>query len=737
MEKFATDRIFRISPPDYARTAPKLAPTLQEQIPEIEHCIRLKGAGGMMKHEENQFYEDEIMFVNPEVFEVFSFDFIEGDAEEALLQPNTIVLSEKMADRYFGSEEALGKIIQFSDTIPLTVTGVVRDWPDQSHLINEGWISFSTFENNFNLTMDTWSNNIYYTYALLKEEADVSGFREKLQNFTAGVINVLSNRENYQLAAQNIRDIHLQSNKSMELEVNGSLSQVYIFSSVAFFILLIGGINYVNLATARASRHAREIGVRKTMGARFRQLVMQFLGESVVLSTISLVLALGLVFLSLPYFNNLADKAFVWTDFLRGPVVASLLGFSLLVGLLAGGYPAFVLSSFRPIEVLKGKLKLGNNKDGLLRNGLVVLQFAISLVLLVGTLVVFQQINFMKNQPLGFDKDQVVVVPFFWEGEVMEKFDLIKSEWEQHTNIETVTASGDVPGRMATQMGYWVEGMEKDEWEGIDALYVHKDFIETYGIEMVAGRAFDSDIQSDMETAYVLNESAVQSIGWTPQEAVGQRMDVHVDGRVIGVVEDFHFNSLHERIRPLVMAIRPSWCGYLSFRANTNNIESTLDYVESSWRQMFPNRPFQYNFMDEDFERHYLAEVKTSKVASVFALLAVLIACIGLFGLATYTCTQRQKEIAVRKVLGANIGDIVRLLSGTFVRPVLLAFLVAIPLAYYLLRQWLNGFAYQINISWWWFALCCLLLLIIAGFSVSIQSVKAAMDNPVKALKSE
>ena len=731
------EQIYRISPPDYARTAPKLATTLEAQIPEIEKAIQLKGGSGVMKYQDKQFFEEEYMFVGPEVFEVFSFDFKQGNPETALDQPNSIVVSERMANKYFGQTDALGKTITYQDSIPLVVSGVVANWPEQSHLQNEGWVSFETYLNLYDPNMDTWSNNIYYTYVLLKEQADAAVFDQKLQEFTAANINVLANYEEYTLASQKLRDIYLLSDKSMELEVNGSLSQIYIFSSIALFILLIAGINYVNLSTARANRHAKEIGVRKTMGAQFMQLVLQFLGESVVLSLVSLVLALALVVISLPYFNQLADKSFDWTALLNAPVLASLLGFATLIGLLAGVYPALVLSSFRPMEVLKGKLKNRANQQVVFRHGLVILQFAISLILLVGTLVVLQQIRYMKDQPLGFAKDQIIVVPFYWDAEVIDRFDLIKEKWEGHPQIEKVTASGDIPGRMATQMGYWAEGMDQEEWEGIDALYVHNDFAQAYGLEVVAGKAFDKNIQTDADQGFILNESAVKSLGWTPEEAIGKRFDVQKSGRVLGVVKDFHFNSLHEKIRPLVIGVRPDWCGYLSLKTNANDMQATINEVENSWQQIFPDRPFDYSFMDEDFERHYMAETKLSKVASIFAFLAILIASIGLFGLATYTCTQRRKEIAVRKVLGANLWDVVSLLSVSFVRPILLAFVLAVPLGYYLLNEWLKGFAYQIGISWWSFAICCLVLMGIAAFSISIQSMRAALDNPVKALKSE
>ena len=731
------NRIYRITTPTYARTAPKLGPTLWDKVPEIEQSIRLKAFSGVIKHANQQFYEDDIMFAEAPVLEVFSFDFKEGDPQKALQEPYSIVVSERMAEKYFGTTKAVGKVLSFLDTLQLTVTGVVANWPQHTHLKNEGWISFSTYEKAFDFNLDTWSNNIYYTYVLLRKGVEPSLFEQKLTNFTAENINTLPNRDAYQLTAQNILAIHLQSDKGMELEPNGNQAQVWIFSCIALFILLIAGINFVNLSTARATQHAKEIGVRKTIGATFPQLVKQFLGESVLLTCCALLVAMLLVVFGLPLLNQIADKSIGLEIFKQWPVLVALLGMATIVGILAGIYPAFVLSSFDPQSVLKGGKAHKEGRTKKLRYGLVMLQFGLSLCLLVGTFIVTKQLAFMKNQSLGFEKDQIVVVPFYWDGKVLGQFDLIKDKWEQHANIESVTASGDVPGRMATTMRYWAEGMAEDDSRGIDALYVHKDFIPTYGIEMIAGRAFDHDISKDLMDGYIVNEFAAKSLGWEAEEAIGKRFTVEHEGRIVGVSKDFHFNSLHSQIRPLVIGLRPDWCGYLSVRLSTEAIGETLVLMEGSWNELFPDRPMQHLFMDEDFERHYMAETKLSRITSIFALLAGLIASIGLLGLATYACTQRTKEIAVRKIVGAKVLDIVSMLTGDFAKPVLWAFLIASPVAYWLLRQWLENFAHHVTIAWWWFPVAGGALLLLAGLAVSLLSLKAALANPAQSLRTE
>lgn len=730
-----SDRIFRLSSINSARTAPKLAHTIAEDFPEVEQALRLMRYKGILKFGEDQYFEDDFYFAPPEVFDVFTFEFIHGVPKSALSGPNQVVLTERIALKYFGTTDVIGQNLSFLDTILLNVTGVIKDLPSNTHFKVDILASFENYQ-QMGYDLDVWSNNVYYTYVLLKAGTDPELFKKKLEPFLDRHVRHTANFENYSLEAMAIRDIHLHSDKRMEMEPNGKLSYIYIFSSIAFIVLLIAGINFMNLATALATRRAKEIGVRKTIGARFYQLLIQFLSESTVMSTLAMIVALSIVAFALPWLNQIADKSIDYAVLFHPGWLIALGGLTMIVGLLAGLYPAFVLSSYRPNEVLKGKIRTAMNQLWL-RKGLVVFQFALSAILIVGMGVVVHQLSFMKNQSLGFDQEQVLVLPYFWDGKVQEEYETIKAEMLSIPSVESVTASGDIPGRMSTTMSFWAEGMPEDRFSGIQALYIDKDFIPTYGMTMIAGRAFDNQIQSDLEYGYVLNEQAVREIGWTPEEAIGKRFSVHNDGRVIGVVQDFHYFSLQQQIRPLVIALRPDWCGYISLRVNTEGLDQTLSNVEQRWKSIVPDRPLDYYFLDEDFNRQYLSEQKLSRIISIFSFLAVLIAAIGLFGLATFSIENRIKEIAIRKVLGASVGNIVLLLTRDFSRLVFLAIMIGCPLAYWLMQSWLNQFAYQIEISPKLFLLAGSSLILVAILAISIQSTRAAFTNPKEWLKAE
>lgn len=728
------DRLYRVSPPDYARTAPLLAPTLKAEIPEVEHAVRLMRYFGVVRQENRQFNEDKLFFAEPDFLNMFSLDFLGGPTKPNLDAPNTILISERIAQKYFGTQSALGKSL-YLDTTQLNVAGVFRDLPTNTHLAIDMVASFKTFEQH-GPNLDTWSNNIYYTYTLLAENVSVRQFQKQVNDLISRHIHPLPNRQDYALDVQNIKDIHLHSNKDMELVTNGSMTHVYIFCSIALIVLLVAGINYVNLATARATQRAKEIGVRKSVGARLGQLVVQFLSESVLLSLLALFVAAIIVELSLPVLNQLAGKMIAASVLLHGTTLGIMLFFALFIGVLAGLYPAFVLSSFHPYEVLKGKIKTSWN-EFLIRRGLVVLQFSLSMLLIVGAGTVYKQLNFMKNRPLGFDREQILIVPFNWNSSVQQKYKLIKEQLLQNPNILAVTASGDIPGRMSTTMGYWAEGMPEDESRGIQTLYVQEDFVSTYGIDLIAGKAFNNDIQSDNEGGYLLNEHAVAALGWTPEAAIGRRFSVEKDGRIIGVVKDFHFNSLHQTVAPLVIGIRPEWCGYLSLRISTENTGEILAILENTWKDLAPEVPLEHYFLDEDFNNQYLAEARLSKIIAIFSGLAIFIAAIGLFGLATFTVERRNKEIAVRKVLGAHAWSILAMLAKDFGMPILIAIVLAVPVALWVIDKWLSNFAYQVNISILLFFLAGLIVFAIAAISISFQSIRATRVNPVKWLRDE
>ncbi len=728
------DRLYRISPPDYARTAPLLAPTLKSDVPEVESAVRLMRYYGVVRQENRQFNEDKLFFASPDFLDMFSLDFVTGPTTPNLEAPNTILISESIAQKYFGEQPALGKSL-YLDTTQLNVVGVFRDLPANTHLAIDMVASFKTFEQR-GPNLDTWSNNIYYTYALLREGVSGDQFQQQVNSLISRHVHPLPNRQDYTLEVQNIKDIHLHSNKDMELTANGSITHVYIFGSIALIVLLVAGINYVNLATARATQRAKEIGVRKSVGAQFGQLVAQFLSESVLLSLLALFVTAIVVELSLPVLNQLSGKTIATSVLLQGFTLGLMLVFAVFTGLLAGIYPAFVLSSFRPYEVLKGKIKTSWN-EFLIRRGLVVLQFSLSMLLIVGAGTVYKQLNFMKDRPLGFDREQILIVPFNWNSSVQQKYELIKEQLLQNPNILSVTSSGDIPGRMATTMSYWAEGMPEDDSRGIQTLYVHEDFVPTYGIEIIAGKAFNNDIQSDNEEGYLLNAQAVAALGWTPEAAIGKRFSVEKDGRIIGVVKDFHYNSLHQTVAPLIIGIRPEWCGYLSLRINTDNAGQTLTEVERIWKELVPEVPLEHYFLDEEFNNQYLAETRLSKIITIFSALAIFIAAIGLFGLATFTVERRTKEIAVRKVLGARASSIITMLARDFGKPILISVFLAAPAAFWLIDRWLSNFAYHIQMPVLLFVIAGLVVFAIAAMSISFQSIRATRVNPVKWLRNE
>jgi len=737
-EKFhlKADRIYRISPEDYVRTAPLLAPTLKSDFPEIESVARLQRYSGIMKYGDKSLYERKTFFAPQEFVNMVTLEFTQGNIEGALNNPYEAIISESVAEKYFGTKDGLGKVLIFLDTIPLKVTGVFNDLPSNTHLDFDILASFKTREIVGGSTLETWSNNIYYTYFMFHEASQVNGFEEKLSDFTGRHIRVLRNRENYSLTIQNFADIHLNSNKRMELEANSSASYVYIFSISALITLLIAGINFMNLTTARASQRAKEIGVRKSIGADKRQLVSQFLGESVITSLLSLFLALGLVYLLIPQLNSLAGKDISFLSVFEFDNLLIVLMITMALGILSGIYPAYILSSYKPTVVLKGVAISGSGKLGL-RKLLVVVQFVASVMLLIGTGAVYNQLNFMKNASLGFEKEQIMVIPFLWDAKVLDQYQSLKNTFKGNSSIINVTASGDVPGRIATGMGYWAEGMPEDQYKSTTALYTDPDFIKTYKIEIIAGRDFNEEIQSDMESGYIINQSAVKEIGWTPEEAIGKRFAVHNNGTIIGVIKDFHHSSLHQNMDPLIMAIRPSWFGYISVRLSKGNPEETITYLQNTWQDIVPDRPFNYFFLDEDFNQQYQAESKFSKVLLAFSVLSIFIASMGLFGLTSYAVEVRRKEIGIRKVLGATARSILYNLSRDFTLLIVLATLIGVPVASFLMLNWMESFAYQSGINWWLVTGSLGLIFAISFLAIGFNALKASLQNPATTLRED
>lgn len=731
---------------------------VQKEYPEVEECVRFfanQGVSTFIRVGEQTFEERNVIFADSNFFRVFTVPLLKGNPQTALSQPNTIVLTQTTARKYFGSTDVLNKVVRIEGGDNLMVTGVCADLPENSHF------TFDLLATTVGLPFVRQLNYTGFdahTYFLLRPQASASAletrFPKIIEKYVAGDIErtfgisfqqFQSAGNGYRYSLQPLTDIHLHSDLEAELKPNGNLSAIYVFAVIAAFILLIAGVNFVNLATARSVERAKEVGLRKTFGSERRSLIAQFLTEAVVISLFSFVLSCVLLLVLLPLFNRISGKELSLAIFVNPFFLPGFLLFSVFIGLLAGGYPALVLSSFQPLAVLRGKFK--NNRKGIeLRNGLVVFQFGISIILIVCTLVVFRQMQYMQGDRLGFRKDHIIT---------LQRTDLLttktkafKAELKKLSGIEEVAGASSMPGgNNFFGMTMKAEGA-KEPLTG-RGLVVDNDFVSALQLEVVKGRSFSDKFPSD-SLAILLNEKAVAELGLA--NPIGARL-TSPDGflnqpnaqsptlyTVVGVIKDFHFQSLHQKITPLIFINSNKFGGISQFtgvRIQASQFAQALPAIESVWHTFLPDQPFQYSFLDNDLAALYHAEQTSQQVFGVFSMLAIFIACLGLLGLAAYTTQQRTKEIGVRKVLGASVGQIVLMLAQDFVKLVGVAFLLAVPIAWWAMSRWLENFAYRTDISWWIFLLAGFTALAIALLTISFQAVKAAVANPVKSLRSE
>lgn len=732
-------------------TAPDpLAKTLMQEFPQVEVAGRFRNNGNLLfrKGQEN-IMEDKVIYADASLFKIFTLPAIDGNPEQGLTQPNTVVITESMANKYFGKKEVAGQFIE-TGRGNLKIVGVIKDVPKTSHFNFDFFVSLETLEES---RRNHWLGHNFNTYILLKPGADVetirSGLRGIITKHVAKAVQSLLNSslQDMESKGDHIRydlcplsSIHLHSELDSELGINNNIQYVYIFSAVALFILLIACVNFMNLSTARSSNRAREVGVRKVMGSLRRNLVWQFLTESIVISSVSLILALILAWTFLPWFNQLSGKELVFSQQLTPGVTASLIGFSVVVGILAGSYPAFFLSSFQPIKVLKGKLAAGF-KTGWMRNSLVVFQFGISIFLILGTVVIHNQLNFICNKKAGFNREQVLVVN---DTQILGKQSkLFKEEIQRSGLAKNVTMSGYLPTSTYRNSDVVFKDATANAANSVSMQIwdVDDDYIPTLGMEMAAGRNFSKELPTD-SSAIILNEAAAKLLGYTnpvgrvlymPDGVFGSR---NLPYTIVGVVKDFNYNSMREAVGPVLLQNKPEESS-LAIRLPAGNPNSAIEKIRDIWKGLAPQQPLRFSFMDEDFNRIYDAEQRTGRISLAFSLLAVLIACLGLFGLAAYAAEQRTKEIGIRKVLGASVTGIVQMLSKDFLKLVILAALIAFPFAWWAMNSWLQHFAYRSDISWWVFAATAGITLMIAILTVSFQAIRAALLNPVKSLRSE
>lgn len=742
------ERIFRVAEDIQSQTAsrifapvsPPLAPALKENFPQVEYAGRIMANGtGLIKYQDKIFYESNFYLADQEILDIFSIPFLLGNRHEALVRPNTLVITERMASKYFGNDDPLGKILRIN-TRDYEITGVAVDPPANTHWKYDFVVSLKTFENSGFMT--NWYATMTYTYIKLAPNVDVKGFEEQARHIADKYVgeNLRSRGKVYRYFLQPLADIHLHSHIRYEMEPPGDPYMIIIFSTVGFLVLLIACFNFINLTTARSANRAREVGLRKVVGGQRKQLILQFVGESFIVTFTAMIAAMSFTGLIMPLFNQLIGTQFNSSHLYQFHVLAVMLALVFLIGLAAGIYPAFILSGYKPISVLKASLSTGSTKSPL-RRMLVVLQFSISIILIIGTISVQKQLRFMKNQYLGFDKEQKLVIPFRGGIRIEKNYNMIKKQYLQHANIINAAVSSSVPGRGVGNFGVNLVGEENDKNQSMFHLYFDPDFIPNYNIRMIAGRAFDKKLQTDETKTCLINRAALRAFGWsTPQQAIRKVLKTGYGGRnlrIIGVIEDFHYRGLQYEVEPLVMEWNPERFRTMTLTVNTENPGETLAFAGKTWKILFPGYPFEYYFLDTDFNNQYLAEERTGRLFGVFTILGQFIACLGLLGLAAFTTRQRKREIGVRRVLGASIPGITFLISREFLKWVLLSNIIAWPAAYIAVNQWLNSFAYCAPIGIWSFIASALLALLIAIVTVSYQSIRAAAINPVEALRYE
>ena len=724
---------------------PPVASTVKNDYPEVEEATRLNINGDTkITYNTKTFKESRLVLVDSNFFKVFTLPFIKGDPQTALTTPYTIVLTKEMANKYFNAEEPIGKTLKIDNDL-FKVTGVINDIPVNSHFHFDFFVSLS----NLPYARDpSWLSSGMFTYIVLKKgydykklEAKFPGMVEKYMGpqiqrqmgLSLAQFRTKGNKLGFIL--QPLTSIHLYSATNFELEPGGNASYVYIFGGIAIFMLIVASINFINLSTASASKRAKEVGVRKVMGSGKLQLVKQFLSESLLLTMFALIIALVMVQLALPAFNNISGKHLSLDV---KPIIA-FIALGLLVGIAAGIYPAFYLSSYKPIEVLKGKLA-ANNKSFGLRSSLVVFQFFISVNLIIGTIVVYQQMKYIQNKKLGYNKEQLLTITNSYtlgKNEQIYKQDLLKDPRVLNATVSGYKPAGPTNNNNALA---YPEGHDDQIMKTVE-YHVDENYIPTFGMQMAAGRNFSKDFATD-SLAMVINESAAIAFGWGTTNSLGKIVirentdkGRKVPFHIIGVVKDFNFKSLHESIAPLLMTLQPE--SGLIVKIKTADVAGLLADMKKQWDAYHTEEPFTYAFMDDLFNKTYATEQKTGSILNIFSVLTIFVACLGLFGLVTYTAEQRTKEIGIRKVLGASVTQVTQMLSKEFLKLVFIASCIAIPVAWWAMNKWLQSFAYRIHISWWVFLIAGFVALLIALVTVSFQAIKAAIGNPVKSLRTE
>ena len=736
------DRIFRLTAKvndiELAGSAMAFAAALKSQVPGVRNATHIASGYGITTVGTRKFDERHMYYADNEFLKIFNYPLLAGTVADALSRPNSVVLTEATAKKYFGETRlAMGKVI-YIDSASLQVTGVLKNIPANSHIHFDLLLPIEDYDKQMNAA-EQWRFFNRFVYFQL---ADAVNPNQAVQQQIEQQLTTMRNRAiannnravTAKIFVQPLTDIHLYSHFRGDVDGQGDIQYVRIFTLIAVFIIFIACINFMNLATASSASRAKEVGIRKTAGALRRQLTIQFILESMLLAILSLGLALGLVYLVLPFFNTLASKS-ITLDLLDWRLIGKVLIITLVVGLLAGSYPAFYLSSFNAIIVLKGGL-LPRNKGSFLRNGLVVLQFSISVILIISTVVIYNQLHFLHNRDLGYNKENLLYINIPDVGNLKNNTDALKATLSESPQIGDYTISDDLPTNLNSGTKLSWRGMEPGTQVVCSKVNVDENYIRTFGTKMVVGRFYSGNFEGS-DSEYVVNETAVRAMHMEPETALGKKITLAGrEGDIIGVVKDFNFKPVHQPIEPLVMRQRSAG-EFLVIRIVGGRIQETIALARKGFQRVYGNIPFSYGFVDQDLDHLYRAESRMSTLFNIFSVLSILISCLGLFGLATYATQRRRKEIGVRKVLGAGEAGIVALLTKEFLQLVAIALLVAFPIAWYFMRQWLQGFVYRVNINAWVFAAAGFAALLVASVTVSYQTIKAAMANPTRSLRSE
>jgi putative ABC transport system permease protein len=727
-----------------AATPTPLAPALKADYPEIEHITRLYfDSQVLFEYGEKQIYEERVIYADPDFFNVFPFHILEGDPSRLLDTPQSMVITASMAEKYFGNEDPLGKVVQVNKQFNFMVTGVMEDVPVNSHFHFDFVLSFlAKNEQNFGIYLNLWTGfTTLYTYVVLPENRNAQEFQDRIEGIITRYAGKRPDVER-KVFLQPLKSIYLHSHLEDEIENNNFISNLFILSTIAFLILIIACINYMNLATAQSARRAREVGLRKVLGARRFQLIKQFMGESILLTLAAMFFSIATVELLLPAFSSLVGKP---VDFQYGQNMLFLGAFFLIalsVGIVSSLYPAIFLSRHQPIKTLKGIKEAVKTSLGqvLFKKSLVVAQFVVSILLIVCTLIINQQLKFMRNAHLGFDKEHIITVPVQSDSE-RKQYEAIKNELLTSPGVIGATACMRAPisGNVLVTYGR-PEGMSREQAFLVYHNFVDMDYMDTFGIELVAGRKLSREYSTDTKEAFIVNEATVFKAGFASAgEAIGKgfRSGMGIQGKIIGVMKDFHISSFHEEIEPMIMSYDPEYFYEMDIKIRSEDIPGTFASIEAVFKKFVPEYPFDYSFLDENIDALYSGEEQTGKIIRTFSIMAILIACLGLFGLAAFSAEKRTKEIGIRKVLGATSSSIMFLLSAEFTKWVLLANIVAWPISFYAMSRWLQGFAYRTSISLWAFVLGAIFSFVVALITVSYQALKSAVSDPADSLRYE